>query len=611
MSDYFDSSQNRLSDGLRAKAADVNDLRDEVGVGFDKLPTSDDIKHGKSTYGVDSGIADAYAVTMTYTRLAYVTGMEVAFIPSNTSTGASTINVDGLGAKNIKQPDDTEISAGVITAGSVIILRYNGTYFTISGGGLLDSTAAASASAAAAAASETNAAASAAAALSSENAAATSETNAAASETNAATSETNAAASAAAAAVIETDLSSNDTGKGASMVGIEDAASKITATTVEGALAEIAADDWVTSARLADNLLINANAIQFNLAAGVGVGEGQVAWNAVSKTLDLGMPGGVVQQMGQEIPLYVKNTSGVTVNDGDAVYVSGSTGVNLIIGLADASDLSKCSQVGLVTTAAGIAHNAFGIVARFGAVRGLDTTGTPVGEVWADNDPLYLSATTPGALTKVPPGTPHFTVTIGIVINTHATQGIIGADPKQAISANVALGVIDLVAPTQGAVKAALRGHSQYAVGLTNVVQSGVVIDADLDSTTLVGGDLAADEGLRITGSFVGTLDATSGTVVIKFVLGSTEIVLDTLDTNTGGDEELHAEILVFNKTPASAQRLITKVTRYNGTTLALTRWDYSTMAEDTTGNLDVKFTTTNSKAGDSATQRIFMVERI
>jgi phage-related tail fiber protein len=46
------------------------------------------------------------------------------------------------------------------------------------------------------------------------------------------------------------DLASTANAKGASLIGIEDSAGKITATTVEAALAEIAADSWVTGAHI-------------------------------------------------------------------------------------------------------------------------------------------------------------------------------------------------------------------------------------------------------------------------------------------------------------------------------------------------------------------------
>lgn len=56
------------------------------------------------------------------------------------------------------------------------------------------------------------------------------------------------------------ELASTATGKGAALIGIEDSAAKITATTVETALAEIAADNWVTAVRITDAILTGAKA---------------------------------------------------------------------------------------------------------------------------------------------------------------------------------------------------------------------------------------------------------------------------------------------------------------------------------------------------------------
>ncbi len=71
----------------------------------------------------DSGIADAYALDPIGSHVsppAYVDGMSVEFIAGNTNTGASTINVAGLGVKSIVNAG----SAGAITVGSRYQLRY-------------------------------------------------------------------------------------------------------------------------------------------------------------------------------------------------------------------------------------------------------------------------------------------------------------------------------------------------------------------------------------------------------------------------------------------------------------------------------------------------------
>ena len=51
------------------------------------------------------------------------------------NTGASTINVNGLGEKTIKKPNGNDVSAGNLKAGSIYTLRYNGTNFILQGEG--------------------------------------------------------------------------------------------------------------------------------------------------------------------------------------------------------------------------------------------------------------------------------------------------------------------------------------------------------------------------------------------------------------------------------------------------------------------------------------------
>ena len=88
-------------------------------------------EHGYS--GSDTGAADAYVVTVAGTLSAYGTGLRLWVIvgSGNTNTGASTINVDGIGAANIKLADGTDPGAGDILADSIMHLVYDGTNFIL------------------------------------------------------------------------------------------------------------------------------------------------------------------------------------------------------------------------------------------------------------------------------------------------------------------------------------------------------------------------------------------------------------------------------------------------------------------------------------------------
>ena len=67
----------------------------------------------------------------------YAAGQQFKFLAANTITGAATINVNTLGAKNIKKPGSSgkvDLVAGDIVAGIIYNIIYDGTDFIILGG---------------------------------------------------------------------------------------------------------------------------------------------------------------------------------------------------------------------------------------------------------------------------------------------------------------------------------------------------------------------------------------------------------------------------------------------------------------------------------------------
>lgn len=83
-----------------------------------------------SDYVADTGAADAYVITPSPAITAYTAGQTFSFKAANTNTTASTINVNALGAKDIKKLDGaTALVAGDIVAGQIIVIEYDGTNF--------------------------------------------------------------------------------------------------------------------------------------------------------------------------------------------------------------------------------------------------------------------------------------------------------------------------------------------------------------------------------------------------------------------------------------------------------------------------------------------------
>lgn len=81
-----------------------------------------------------TGASNAYLVTTNRTLSAYYTGLRIAFKASFANTGAATVNVNSLGAKNIYRRTSSGVAAlagGEIRSGDVVELIYDGTQFQL------------------------------------------------------------------------------------------------------------------------------------------------------------------------------------------------------------------------------------------------------------------------------------------------------------------------------------------------------------------------------------------------------------------------------------------------------------------------------------------------
>lgn len=82
-------------------------------------------------YAPDTGAANAYVVTLSPSPGSYFAGLKVSFLSTHANTTSSTINVNGLGVKNILNRDLTNLSANQILTGMLVQLEYDGTQFQL------------------------------------------------------------------------------------------------------------------------------------------------------------------------------------------------------------------------------------------------------------------------------------------------------------------------------------------------------------------------------------------------------------------------------------------------------------------------------------------------
>jgi hypothetical protein len=148
--------------------------------------------------------------------------------------------------------------------------------------------------------------------------------------------------------------------------------------------------------------------------------QGDLSWNTIEGTLDLGLNGGdVILQIGQEVHYRVTNQSGVSIPNGSLVAFAGTTGNSgkLLVELYDGTQPSKF-VVGLATET--IDNGSNGYVTHFGKVRGIQTNGVNYGETWVDGDELYPDAS---GLTNILPEAPNPKQPVAVVVNSHGSNG--------------------------------------------------------------------------------------------------------------------------------------------------------------------------------------------
>ncbi len=155
---------------------------------------------------------------------------------------------------------------------------------------------------------------------------------------------------------------------------------------------------------------------------------GTTRWNDSIGSSETTLKGGsVILKNGVDLVARVVNkvTPNTTLTKANypAVRVSGAQGQRLAVAYAQANnDNNSADTIGLVIET--IATNQEGFIMTVGQLEGINTTGSLQGETWVDGDVLYLSPTTPGALTNIKPtGLTGHIVVMGYVEYAHVNNG--------------------------------------------------------------------------------------------------------------------------------------------------------------------------------------------
>lgn len=90
-----------------------------------------DTQSGKWSYAVAGGTANALVATLSPAPSALKAGMVVRLLASTANTAAVTLNVNGLGAKNVVSKTQQTLAPGQIPAGAVAEFVYDGNSFQV------------------------------------------------------------------------------------------------------------------------------------------------------------------------------------------------------------------------------------------------------------------------------------------------------------------------------------------------------------------------------------------------------------------------------------------------------------------------------------------------
>jgi len=180
----------------------------------------------------------------------------------------------------------------------------------------------------------------------------------------------------------------------------------------------ISADGQVRATSFYTEGYTNTSALDFNIAtANITVSAGQMAWNPIDFTLDLGVNDNVTLQLGQEQLMHVKGGTNETLRDGMVLYAGGTVGGSDLIAVsaysADPTFTDHIYMIGLATE--DLTGGVEGFATTFGSVRGINSNEYSSGGIREDGTPSWIvgqvlypsqSLSARGTLTTIAPIAP-------------------------------------------------------------------------------------------------------------------------------------------------------------------------------------------------------------
>jgi hypothetical protein len=171
---------------------------------------------------------------------------------------------------------------------------------------------------------------------------------------------------------------------------------------------------------------ITADSYRFDLTPVSTQAKGRLLWNENNGSLTLGLNNNLVNTIGLDNYVLVRNQTGTTIQKGRVVSILGSNSTNekILITPSVGNGTINTNRI-LGVTAENIDNNQNGYVVVRGRVSGINTTGSIYSQTWADGDLIYLNSTLPGGLTNTRPIGSNLKGLIGVVVKADSSNGIL------------------------------------------------------------------------------------------------------------------------------------------------------------------------------------------
>ena len=182
---------------------------------------------------------------------------------------------------------------------------------------------------------------------------------------------------------------------------------------------------------MATKIILKKSSVAGNQPTTSDIDVGEVALNLADKKLYSKDGNNNVIEIGSTDYQTLPIKADVAITKGTPLYATGAVGNSGVITVNKFIANNTIDELYLI----GVAEKDFAIgdvgkAVSFGEIKGINTTGSTVGQTWTNGSILYASPSVAGVLTNVAPTAPNLTIPVAMVINAHATNGILFIRPS-------------------------------------------------------------------------------------------------------------------------------------------------------------------------------------